>query len=114
MDIEKCRIISKKIGRGEYKRIILDGNNKVIEDAIIDQYKINDINFNNLPSNVFNDVKLYLGKEYESNIIISIGDFLMNDTLYSYFLQSCHYNLESNFGIELLKYVEIKKQEECI
>lgn len=60
-----------------FKFIFLDSNNKIINDdkkllGGFDQNKIKDIDFNNLPSNVLDNIPLYLGKEYEVyNVILN-------------------------------------------
>lgn len=46
--------------------IILDNNNKIIENIILDSFKIKDIDFNKLPSNIYSKVEIYIGKEFET------------------------------------------------
>lgn len=48
------------------KIIILDSDNKFIPDLILNKDIIDNIDFNNLPINVINNLPLFLGKEYSS------------------------------------------------
>lgn len=63
------------------KLVVLDNYNKVIPNLILDEYLIKDIDFNNLPANVFTNIDLYLGKEYEYHdfYLSTITDLLIGD-----------------------------------
>lgn len=64
--------------------IILDSNDKVIENIILDYFKIKDIDFNILPSNIYNKPKLYLGNNYETHKfeLDVFKEFLFGENVY--------------------------------
>lgn len=66
------------------KIIILDSNHKVIENIIPDSFKIKDIDFNSLPSNIYTKPKMYLGNNYESHKfeLKIFKEFLFGDNVY--------------------------------
>lgn len=66
------------------KHIVLDSNNKVIENLTSNQHII-DIDFNILPSNIFSNISMYLGNDYKCyNIKLSyIEEFLTKKVKYN-------------------------------
>lgn len=93
--------MEKLIVRNDKRCTVLDANNKVISSIIPDQYLIQDINFNDLPSNVIDNVSLYLNKKetpqrkYECFPIdlVDIKKILFNDI----FLKEDQYWKNSKF-----------------
>ena len=67
----KKRIIYNNISN---KLIILDNNYQIVIDLISDNYLLNNINFNTLPLNIFDNIQLYLGNEYESYNDVDINE----------------------------------------
>lgn len=112
MDITKCKIVYKQIVNDPnyiitFYHTILDEKNKVIKDALYKD-QIIDINFDLLPSNIFDNIKLYLGKDlFTKNLCDKLDEMIIwdeNDFKASLYLFGI--NLQSEIGQEILKYYD--------
>lgn len=103
MDISKCGLITRKINN-IYQYQWVDENYQLIPDIVPKKRLITDVDFSKFPSNVFDNIELFLGKGYFFN---SIDEWLYNVKLY-HNIDNCRFNLESEFGI-LLKNLTLNK-----
>lgn len=95
MDIQKYKlVIYQKNNQGKPYRMVLDENNKIIEDAIVDEFKL--LHLSNLPINILLNPTLYLGKEYKIQIF---DEYL---TTLNYFQSSIYTKPILYYGYQLI------------
>lgn len=110
MILEKCKLIIYCNPNGKNQYLIINENDKIIEDAVKNDDKIS-INFNDFPSNIFFNIKLYLGNEYQINDFKQIIAWLKfifesdNDyNQYNFFKEYLFFDIKSEYGKQLLEY----------
>lgn len=102
MNIKKCILIVRKLNNN-FQYQWLDENYKLIPNIVPEKYLITDVDFSNLPSNIINNFKLFLGKEY---FLIPIIEWLYDVKEFN--IENSIFNLECEFGI-LLKNLTLNK-----
>ena len=114
--------MEKVIYRSFEKCCVINKHNKVIKKLISENYILDDINFDNLPSNIFNNIPLYLGDKYQTldinifqfkkllltNIQIELDKSYWNYNLYSSSIKKkfVYYGVDKIFFIRDFKYLK--------